>query len=128
PEQHERIRAYMKQRTFVPNRGMTSMRAALEGSVVHIVDVLDDPEYTESKLQEIGGFRTTLGVPLLRDEFTIGVLALTRPEVGPFTDNQIELITTFADQAVIAIENARLFEEVQARTSGLFSHYLCTIE
>jgi signal transduction histidine kinase len=119
PEHHERIKAYIKERTFVPNRGMTSMRAALEGRVVHIVDVLDDPEYTESKLQEIGGFRTALGVPLLRDEFSIGVLALTRPEVRPFTDNQIELITTFADQAVIAIENARLFEEVQARTREL---------
>jgi GAF domain-containing protein len=60
PEHHERIKAYIKERTFVPNRGMTSMRAALEGRVVHIVDVLDDPEYTESKLQEIGGFRTAL--------------------------------------------------------------------
>jgi signal transduction histidine kinase len=119
PEQHERIKAYMKQRTFVPNRGMTSMRAALEGRVVHIMDVLDDREYTESEIQKVGGFRTTLAVPLLRDEFTIGVLALTRREVRPFTDNQIELITTFADQAVIAIENARLFEEVQARTREL---------
>jgi signal transduction histidine kinase len=119
PEQHERIKAYFKQRTLVPNRGMTSMRAALEGRVVHIVDVLADPEFTHNELQEIGGFRTTLGVPLLRDGFTIGVLVLTRPEVRPFTDNQIELIKTFADQAVIAIENTRLFEEVQTRTREL---------
>ena len=119
PEQHEHIKAYFKQRTLVPNRGMTSMRAALEGRVVHIVDVLADPEFTHNELQEIGGFRTTLGVPLLRDGFTIGVLVLTRPEVRPFTDNQIELIKTFADQAVIAIENTRLFEEVQARNRDL---------
>jgi len=119
PEHHERIKAYFKERTFVPNRGMTSMRAALEGRVVHIVDVLADPEFTFSEAQEIGAFRTTLGVPLLRDGQTIGVLTLTRSEVRPFTDNQIELITTFADQAVIAIENARLFEEVQARTREL---------
>jgi len=119
PEQHERIKAHFKQRAFIPNRGMTSMRAALEGRVVHIVDVLADPEFTQSELQEIGGFRTTLGVPLLRDGFTIGVLTLTRPEVRPFTDNQIELIKTFADQAVIAIENTRLFDEVQARTREL---------
>jgi GAF domain-containing protein len=79
-------------RAFVPNQGMTSMRAALEGRVVHIVDVLADPEFTFSEAQEIGGFRTTLGVPLLRDGLTIGVLTLTRPEVRPFSDNQIELI------------------------------------
>src|SRR5262249_44906661 len=119
PEQHERIKAYFRQRTFVPHRGMTSMRAALEGRPVHIADVLADPEYTLSEAQEIGGYRTTLGVPLLRDGETIGVLTLTRPEVRPFTNNQIELITTFADQAVIAIENARLFEELQARTNEL---------
>jgi len=119
PEQHERIKAYFRQRTFVPHRGMTSMRAALEGRPVHIVDVLADPEYTLSEAQEIGGYRTTLSVPLLRDGITIGVLTLTRPEVRPFTDNQIELIKSFADQAVIAIENTRLFEEVQARTKEL---------
>ena len=114
-EQHERIKAYFIQKTFVPDRrGMTSMRAAFEGRPVHIPDVLADPEYTHTEAQEIGGFRSTLGVPLLRDGVVMGVLALTRPEVRPFTDKQIELITTFADQAVIAIENTRLFEAEQA--------------
>jgi signal transduction histidine kinase len=119
PEHHERIKAYFKQRTYVAGRGGTTTRAALEGRVVHIVDVLADPEFTYTEEHKIAGFRTTLAVPLLRDGLTIGVLTLTRSEVRPFTENQIELITTFADQAVIAIENARLFEEVQARTSEL---------
>jgi GAF domain-containing protein len=118
-EQHERIKAFNRQRTLVPNRRNTSMRAALEGRSVHIVDVLADPEYANPEVQELGGFRTSLSVPLLRDGMTIGVLTLTRTEVRPFTDKQIELLATFADQAVIAIENARLFEEVQARTREL---------
>src|SRR5262245_49405147 len=114
-EQHERIKAYFIEKTFVPDpRGMTSMRAAFEGRPVHILDVLADPEYTHTEAQKVGGFRTTLGVPLLRDGVVMGVLALTRSEVRPFTDKQIELITTFADQAVIAIENTRLFEAEQA--------------
>jgi GAF domain-containing protein len=114
-EQHERIKTYFIEKTFVPDRrGLTSMRAAFEGSPVHIQDVLADPEYTHTEAQEVGGFRTTLGVPLLRDGVVMGVLALTRSEVRPFTDKQIELITTFADQAVIAIENTRLFEAEQA--------------
>jgi signal transduction histidine kinase len=119
PEQHERIKAHFKQKTFIPNRGMTSMRAALEGRPVHIVDVLTDPEFTHHEAQELGGFRTTLGVPLLRDGVTIGVFSLTRREVQPFTNKQIELITTFADQAVIAIENARLFEEIAQKSREL---------
>jgi two-component system NtrC family sensor kinase len=119
-EQHERIKAYFIEKTFVPDRrGMTSMRAAFEGRPVHILDVLADPDYTHTEAQAVGGFRTTLGVPLLRDGVVMGVLALTRSEVRPFTDKQIELITTFADQAVIAIENTRLFEEVRARTGEL---------
>src|SRR5262245_34888816 len=114
-EQHERIKAYFIEKTFVPDpRGMTSMRAAFEGRPVHILDVLADPEYTHTEAQKVGGFRTTLGVPLLRDGVVMGVLALTRSEVRPFTDKQIELITTFADQAVIAIENSRLVEAEQA--------------
>jgi signal transduction histidine kinase len=117
-ELHERIKAFNRQRPLVPNRGTTSMRAALEGRPVHIVDVLADPEYNNPE-QELVGFRTTLAVPLQRDGIAIGVLTLTRSEVRPFTDKQIELLTTFADQAVIAIENARLFEEVQARTREL---------
>jgi GAF domain-containing protein len=91
----------------------------LEGRPIHIPDVLADPEYRATDYQQAFGFRTCLGVPLLREGTTIGVFTLTHDEVNPFTDKQIELVTTFADQAVIAIENARLFDEVQARTRDL---------
>ena len=78
-----------------------------------------DPEYKATGYQKRFGYRTIVSVPLLREGTTIGVFSLTRDEVNPFTDKQIELITTFADQAVIAIENVRLFDEVQARTRDL---------
>ena len=94
-------------------------RAVLEGKTIHIPDVLDDPEYSFIEGQKTGGYRTILGVPLMREGAAIGVLNLTRSEVRPFTDKQIELVTTFADQAVIAIENVRLFESVEARTREL---------
>ena len=94
-------------------------RALLEGRVVHIPDVKADPEYTSGDMQRLGGYRTVLSVPMLREGVPIGVLSLTRSEVRPFTDKQIELATTFADQAAIAIENVRLFERVEARTSEL---------
>ena len=94
-------------------------RTLVEGKVVHITDVLADPEYTYFGGQKLGGFRTLLGVPLLREGAPIGVLVVQRKTVRPFTDKQIELVTTFADQAVIAIENVRLFDEVQARTREL---------
>ena len=84
-------------------------------------DVLADPEYTWHEGRTLAGFRAMLGVPLLREGSCIGVMAMTRAAPQPFTDKQIELVTTFADQAVIAIENARLFEEVQARTAELRS-------
>jgi GAF domain-containing protein len=94
-------------------------RTALTGQTVHIPDCLADLEYKWFESQKIGGFRIMLGVPLLREGSPIGVLALTRSEVQPFSDREIELVTTFADQAVIAIENVRLFDEVQARTEEL---------
>ena len=94
-------------------------RAILQRATVHIRDVLADPEASGLKFQGATGTRTTLSVPLLREGMPIGVLTLHRRTVKPYTDKQIELVTTFADQAVIAIENARLFEEVQARTKEL---------
>ena len=94
-------------------------RVAIEGKAVHIRDVLADQEYRATGYQQTIGFRTILGVPLLRQGTTIGVFALTRDEVNAFTEKQIELVTTFADQAVIAIENARLLNELRQRTSDL---------
>jgi len=107
---------YALENPLQPSRGNITGRVALEGKAVHIPDVLADPEYTATGYQKAFGYRTNLGVPLLREGMTIGVFSLTRDKVNPFTDKQIELASTFADQAVIAIENARLFDEVQART------------
>ena len=100
-------------------RGTASGRALLEGRAIQIPDVLADPEYRATRHSELAGYRSSLGVPLLREGTTIGVFGLGRREPKPFTENQIELVTTFADQAVIAIENARLFEAEQQRTREL---------
>jgi two-component system, NtrC family, sensor kinase len=102
-----------------PEPGSVIGRALLEGRIVHIPDVEADPAYTWVEAKKLGGFRTILGVPMMREGTAIGVLTLSRSEPRPFTDRQIELVSTFADQAAIAIENVRLFEEVQARTEEL---------
>src|SRR5262249_54814416 len=99
--------------------GTVSGRVLLERKIVHVQDVLADPGYTYRAGQKTGGFRTLLGVPLLREGAPIGFITLGRNSVRPFTDKQIELGTTFAHHAVIAIENVRLFDEVQARTREL---------
>ena len=104
---------YALERPLRVDRGSTTGRVALEGKAIHIPDVLADPEYTSTGFQKQFGFRTSLGVPLLRERMVIGVFVLTRDEVSPFNEKQIELVTTFANQAVIAIENVRLFNETK---------------
>src|SRR6516162_3490008 len=102
-----------------PGRGSVAGRTALEQKTVHLPDCLADPEYTLLDFQKVGGHRSTLGVPLLRDGVTIAIIVLLRNAVRPFTDKQINLVTTFANQALIAIENVRLFEAEQQRTLEL---------
>ncbi|MGH2499393.1 MAG: GAF domain-containing protein [Candidatus Limnocylindria bacterium] len=99
--------------TRVPGRGTLIGRTAVEGRIVHIRDVVEDPEYEATALQRVAGYRTMLGVPLLREDRVIGVFSLHRNEVRPFTGRQMELVQTFADQAAIAIDNARLFNETR---------------
>ena len=102
-----------------PGRGSTVGRAAMERRTVQIADVLADPEYQVTEFPRIGGFRTVLAVPMLREEVLLGVFGLHRNEVRPFTDKQIQLVTTFADQAAIAIENVRLFREIEDKSRQL---------
>ena len=118
-DEHARVKDYFITHNILPSRTSLVGRTVLEGEPTHIVDVLADPDYKLAEVQKIGNYRTTFGVPLLREAETIGVMVLTRSEVRPFSEKQIELATTFADQAVIAIENVRLFDEVQARTREL---------
>ena len=110
---------YVRDVPVKPERGTVTGRALLEGKIIHIADVLADPDYSWSEAQRLGGFRTILGVPMLREGIPIGVLALTRDDVRPFTQKQIELVSTFADQAAIAIENVRLFDEIQDKNRQL---------
>ena len=99
---------YMETLPMSPGRGSVTGRVLLEGKPVHIIDVPADQEYTQAEAQKKGGFRTILGIPLLREGTPIGVLHVARKTVRPFADKQIGLVETFADQAVIAIENVRL--------------------
>src|SRR5436190_1837951 len=110
---------FMLRQRVTPSRHSLSGRTVLDRAVVHIPDILADPEYTWAGPQKFGEYRTMLGVPLMREGLPIGVLAMTRDKPRPFTPAQIELISTFADQAVIAIETLRLFNEVQERTAEI---------
>jgi two-component system NtrC family sensor kinase len=112
-------RQFMLANPLPPDRGTLSGRVGLERRAVHIPDVLQDEEYTYWEVQKKQGQRTMLGVPLLRGDSLIGIFSITRTRVDPFTPKEIELATTFADQAVIAIENARLFEELRERQAEL---------
>ena len=103
-----------------PNRSFIIGRAFVDGQPVHVEDIEADPDYdplTLAVLKAAAPYRTYLGIPILRDGVPIGAIGCGRRDVKPFTETQIALVKTFADQAVIAIENTRLFEEVQARTA-----------
>jgi GAF domain-containing protein len=113
PEQKQYVQHWA---SVKPDRGSVTGRVALDGSVVQIADVKSDPEY---RLTDLGAVRTVLGVPMLREGVATGVMVLTRRVVEPFTEKQIELVKTFADQAVIAIENVRLFNEIQEKSRQL---------
>jgi two-component system NtrC family sensor kinase len=115
---HEFIES-QKGQLFVPGRNSVVSRVLLESKSVQIPDVIADPEYALRETARLGGFRTILGVPLLRESIPIGVLLLQRAAVRPFTEKNIKLVETFADQAVIAIENVRLFEAEQKRSREL---------
>ena len=110
---------FLEQHPMRLGRDTITGRVALERRTVQILDVLADPEYDYGEGQKVGGYRTLLGVPMLREGLPIGVIVLSRAQVQPFTARQIELVETFADQAVIAIENVRLFKELQDRNREL---------
>jgi len=114
-QQREHFASY----SIKPDRTSVFGRAILERRTVHVPDILADPEYDRPQLQSFVSVRTGLAVPLVREGTVVGVFTLQRKEQRPFSDKQVELVTTFADQAVIAIENVRLFDEVQARTEEL---------
>jgi K+-sensing histidine kinase KdpD len=113
------LKDYMERTPLKPGRGSAIGRALLERATVHILDVETDPDYQLAEAQKLGETHTMLSVPLMREGTPIGVFALARRSVRPFTERQIELVTVFADQAVIAIENVRLFDEIQDKNRQL---------
>ena len=110
---------FMHANPIKPGRETITGRVFMDGKPVHVADVQSDPEYNFGQAPTIGAYRAVLAVPLMRDGAVEGVLLLGRPQPGAFSQRQIDLVQTFADQAVIAIENVRLFEQVQARTKEL---------
>ena len=118
---HNRLRDFFKAREVAVDRGSITGRSALEAKAVHVSDVLMDHEYTYGDAQKVGGYRAGLGVPLLHAGTVIGVIFVNKVAPEPFGERQIELVTTFADQAVIAIENTRLLNELRERTQELAS-------
>ncbi len=115
----KQLSAVVRERPYRLNRGSIAGRTAIAGTVVQIGDVATDPEYVQQDVKELNEVHGALGVPMMRDEEVFGTFSLTRNRVEPFTERQIGLIRTFADQAVIAIENARLVTDLRKRTNDL---------
>ena len=116
PEGHDAVRHAWP---MAPNRGSAAGRSVLDRGVAHIPDVHTDPDYVLVAIAEVATFRSTVGVPMLRDGVPTGAITVSRSQVGPFPDRQIDLLKTFADQAVIAIENVRLFQELQDKNQAI---------
>ena len=115
PEVHNRLlQTYPKR----PDRSLAAGRAILDGTIAHVPDLLADPAYAH-EFALAGNWRASVAVPMLRDGKAVGAISVGKAEAVPFSERQIQLLTTFADQAVIAIENVRLFEDVQKRTEDL---------